>query len=56
LIHAGLEETDQAFEWLDRAENERDESFIHLKVDPRLDHLRTDPRFTERLQLIKLAP
>ena len=55
LIHAGLEETDQAFEWLDRAYNERDESFIHLKVDPRLDHLRPDPRFTERLRLINLA-
>jgi serine/threonine-protein kinase len=55
LIHAGLEETDQAFEWLDRAYNERDESYIHLKVDPRLDHLRSDPRFTERLRLINLA-
>ncbi|MDT4898267.1 MAG: eukaryotic-like serine/threonine-protein kinase [Acidobacteriota bacterium] len=56
LIYTGLEEEDRAFEWLDRAYNERDESFIHLKVDPRLDGLRSDQRFTERLQLIKLAP
>ena len=55
LIYAGLGEKDMAFEWLDRAHNERDESYIHLKVDPRLDDLRSDPRFTERLQLIKLA-
>ncbi|HEV7377698.1 MAG TPA: protein kinase [Pyrinomonadaceae bacterium] len=55
LIYAGLGEKDMAFEWLDRAYNERDESYIHLKVDPRLDDLRSDPRFTERLQLIKLA-
>jgi serine/threonine protein kinase/Flp pilus assembly protein TadD len=55
LIYAGLGEKDLAFEWLDRAYNERDESYIHLKVDPRLDDLRSDPRFTERLQLIKLA-
>ena len=55
LIHTGLEEKDQAFEWLDRAYRERDESFIHLKVDPRLDTLRTDPRLTERLRLINLA-
>jgi serine/threonine-protein kinase len=55
LIYAGLGEKEMAFEWLDRAYNERDESYIHLKVDPRLDDLRSDPRFTERLQLIKLA-
>jgi tetratricopeptide (TPR) repeat protein len=55
LIYVGLDEKDQAFEWLDTAYNERDESFIHLKVDPRLDTLRSDPRFTERLRLIRLA-
>jgi eukaryotic-like serine/threonine-protein kinase len=56
LIYAGLGEKDQAFEWLDHAYKVRDESFIHLKVDPRLDDLRSDPRFTERLRLINLAP
>jgi len=55
LIYTGLGEKEMAFEWLDRAYNERDESYIHLKVDPRLDDLRSDPRFAERLQLIKLA-
>jgi TolB-like protein len=52
LIYVGLGEKDQAFEWLDHALDERDESYIHLKVDPRLDDLRSDPRFTERLRLI----
>ncbi|HWT02060.1 MAG TPA: protein kinase [Pyrinomonadaceae bacterium] len=56
LIHAALGDKEQAFEWLERAYGERDESFIHLKVDPRLDSLRADPRLTEMLQLIKLAP
>jgi tetratricopeptide (TPR) repeat protein len=55
LIHAALEDANEAFKWLDQAYRERDESFIHLKVDPRLDHLRSDPRFTERLRLINLA-
>jgi eukaryotic-like serine/threonine-protein kinase len=55
LIHAALEDVDEAFKWLDQAYRERDESFIHLKVDPRLDHLRSDPRFMERLRLINLA-
>jgi hypothetical protein len=54
-VHTALAEKDQAFEWLDRAYQERDESFIHLKVDPRLDSLRSDPRLTERLRLINLA-
>ena len=56
LIHAALGEKERAFEWLERAYRERDESFIHLKVDPRLDVLRADPRLTEMLRLIKLAP
>lgn len=56
LIHIGLGQRDQAFEWLDRAFEERDENFIHLKVDPRLDDLRADPRFLDRLRLLKLAP
>jgi serine/threonine protein kinase len=55
LIYIGLGEKDLAFDWLDHAYNERDESYIHLKVDPRLDDLRSDPRFIERLRLIKLA-
>jgi serine/threonine-protein kinase len=55
LIYIALGEKDQAFEWLDRAYDERDESYIHLKVDPRLDDLRSDPRFIERLRIIKLA-
>ncbi|MDT4965527.1 MAG: eukaryotic-like serine/threonine-protein kinase [Acidobacteriota bacterium] len=55
LIYVGLGEKDQALEWLDRAYEERDESYVHLKVDPRLDALRQDPRFIERLIAIKLA-
>jgi len=55
LIYAGLGEKDPAFEWLDRASEERDESYVHLNVDPRLDALRSDPRFSERLRTIKLA-
>ncbi len=55
LVHAGLGDKDEAFAWLERAYNERDEAFIHLKVDPRLDPLRADARFTNWLALLKLA-
>jgi eukaryotic-like serine/threonine-protein kinase len=50
LVYAGLGEKDLAFEWLDRAYNERDKGFISLKVDPPLDPLRSDPRFQDLLR------
>jgi TolB-like protein/Flp pilus assembly protein TadD len=46
LIHAALDEPDLAFDWLDRAYEERSASLTYLRVDPRLDPLRGDPRFS----------
>ena len=48
-IHVGLGHTDQAFECLEKAYDERDLDLVLLKVDPRFDPLRTDPRFRELL-------
>jgi len=45
LIYAGLQENDQAFEWLERAYEVRDKGLTYLIVDPCLDPLRADPRF-----------
>jgi tetratricopeptide (TPR) repeat protein len=56
LIHAELGEPERAFEWLDKAYDERAEWMIYLAVDPRLDCLRHDPRFTDLLRRIGLAP
>jgi Tfp pilus assembly protein PilF len=47
LIHLGLDERGEAFEWLYKAYEEYAEWGIYLTVDPRLDPLRPDPRFTE---------
>ncbi len=47
LIHGGLGDKDRAFEWLDKASRERSDLLIYLKVDPRLDSLRSDPRFQD---------
>ncbi len=55
LIYVALDEKDEAFAWLEKAYNERDENFIHLKVDPRLDSIRSDSRFQDWLQRIRLA-
>jgi TolB-like protein/Tfp pilus assembly protein PilF len=51
-VCAGLGEHDQAFEWLQRACAERSVwlGHLHLRVDPRLDCLRSDQRFTQLLR------
>jgi tetratricopeptide (TPR) repeat protein len=50
FIHAGLGEKDQAFEWLEKAYEARDQGLSFLKVDPTLDPLRSDPRFQDLLR------
>ena len=55
-IYVGLGDKDQAFEWLQKAYQDRSAWLIHLhlKVDPRLDSLRSDPRFTALLKKMGL--
>jgi tetratricopeptide (TPR) repeat protein len=55
-IHAALGEKQQAFEWLQKARDERDPLVIWLKVDPTLDNLRSDPQFAQVLRDMKLPP
>jgi tetratricopeptide (TPR) repeat protein len=55
-IHAGLGEKDQAFKWLDKAEEERDIWLMNLKVDPVFKALRSDPRFPDLLVRTRLRP
>jgi hypothetical protein len=40
---------------LERAYEDRDERMVMLKVDPKLDRLRSDRRFTDLLQRIRLV-
>jgi DNA-binding winged helix-turn-helix (wHTH) protein/TolB-like protein/Flp pilus assembly protein TadD len=47
LIYMGLGKRDEAFAWLEKAYEERHPWLVQIKVDPRLDPLRTDPRFAE---------
>jgi serine/threonine protein kinase/tetratricopeptide (TPR) repeat protein len=55
-IHAALGDRDQAFAWLERALEDRDRMMVSLRVHPRLDPLRGDPRFADLLRRIGLAP
>lgn len=54
LIHVALGDADQAFAFLDQAIAMRDENVPLLKVDPRMDNLRSDPRFNDLVQRVGL--
>jgi TolB-like protein/DNA-binding winged helix-turn-helix (wHTH) protein/Tfp pilus assembly protein PilF len=47
LVYDGLGEMDQAFVWLNKAQEERDVMIRSLKQDPVFDGLRSDPRFAD---------
>jgi serine/threonine-protein kinase len=56
VIHAALGEKDQAFEWFEKAFQARSEELLFLKVDPKMDSLRSDARYADLLRRLKLAP
>ncbi len=45
LLHLALGDADRAIEWLNRAFDEHSDHLPYLKVNPRIDALRSDPRF-----------
>ena len=45
VIHLSLNDQDAAFEWLEKALEDRAGCIPILNVDPRLDTLRDDPRY-----------
>jgi len=55
MLHTGLGEPDAAFEWLERALDDRRGWLAYLKVEPLLDPLRSDARFTRLLERMRLA-
>jgi len=52
-IYVGLKDKDQAFNWLNKALQDRADWMVNLKVDPRFESLRSDPRFGELLGRMK---
>jgi DNA-binding winged helix-turn-helix (wHTH) protein/tetratricopeptide (TPR) repeat protein len=55
IIYVALGEKDKASEWLEKAYDERSLWMVFLKVDPRLDSLRSDPSFADMLRRMRLA-
>ena len=54
VVYDGLGDKEQAFAWLDKAYQDRSFFLIWLKVEPRFDPLRSDPRFTDLLRRVGL--
>jgi serine/threonine-protein kinase len=54
ILHSVLGEKNEAFAALERAFELRSEALVWLKVDPRLDPLRLDPRFIDLLRRVGL--
>lgn len=52
LVYAALAENDKAFEWLEKSIERHEESLCNMKIDPKMDNLRADPRFKKMLKRI----
>jgi hypothetical protein len=55
LVYAALGQKDEAFEWLETAFQDRQWMMAFLKVDPRWDTIRSDPRFDKLLKRTGLS-
>lgn len=54
IIHAALGEAEIALDWMERAYEERSDHLPYIRVNPRLDVLRTHPRFVDILRRMGL--
>jgi TolB-like protein/Flp pilus assembly protein TadD/class 3 adenylate cyclase len=51
-VYAGLGDKDKAFEWLEKAYQERSDSLAWFRFDPESKNLRSDPRFAALMRKI----
>jgi tetratricopeptide (TPR) repeat protein len=54
-VYVALNDPDRAFAWLERSYRERPWWMVLLNVDPRLDPIRTDPRFLDLTRRVGLG-
>ena len=54
MVYVGLGEKEQAFQWLDKAYEDRNQFMARLKTEPKFDSLRSDPRFGDLVRRVGL--
>jgi serine/threonine-protein kinase len=54
VIYIALGDKDQAFDWIQKAYDDRSAWLVYLKVDPLFDNVRQDARFTDLLRRVGL--
>jgi tetratricopeptide (TPR) repeat protein len=54
-IYLGLGQKEQAFNWLQKAYEDRSAALVYLKVDPAFDSIRFDTRFIDLLRRVGLS-
>jgi TolB-like protein/serine/threonine protein kinase/tetratricopeptide (TPR) repeat protein len=54
IVYAGLNDNDHAFEWMEKAYDQRAEGVVYLKAQPYFDNLLSDPRRAAFLRRIGL--
>ena len=54
VLHASLGDVDEAFRWLEVAVQEQSPGLILLRVHPRLDSIRNDPRYRPLVRRLRL--
>jgi TolB-like protein/DNA-binding winged helix-turn-helix (wHTH) protein/Flp pilus assembly protein TadD len=54
LIYNGLSQHDEALTWLERACAQRNKGMVFLKVEPKWNNLRSEPRFQDLLRRVGL--
>ncbi len=55
-LYARLDDKESAFEWLQKAIEERSSELIYIKVSPAFDNIRSDPRFVDLMKRVGLMP
>ena len=55
LVYLAMGDHNHALDWLERARNEHSWLLIYLRVDPRIDPLRSEPRYSELVRQIHFS-
>ncbi len=53
IVYLGLGDDEGAMDWLEKAFADRSNGLVFMRVEPELDHVRSNPRFLALQQRLK---